>query len=98
MQGDTAAVGHDRLVGQRQDLSGLLLDDHGGKPFFRHDAAQGRQKFIDDDRRQSLERFIQQQHTRIVVKNSDFWVIAEVVAEVMIAGTLISLSRDCDDT
>ena len=61
---DGAAIENDRLVGERQDLLGLLFDDDHREARAAK-FAQRRQQFVDDDRRESLGRLIEQQEARV---------------------------------
>ena len=62
---DAAAVEDDRLVGDGEDHPRLLLDDDHRRALVADDALQGKQDVGDDDRREPLERLVEQKDARI---------------------------------
>ena len=60
-----AALDDDGVVGDAENFLGVLLDQNGRHAFVADDAAQCRQQFIDEDRRQTFERLVEQHDARI---------------------------------
>jgi Ca2+-binding RTX toxin-like protein len=62
---DAAAVENHGVVGNGQHLMGVLLDDDGGHALIAHQATDGDKQILDNDRREALQRLIEQQQPRV---------------------------------
>jgi hypothetical protein len=62
---DATTFEHQRIIGDREHLFGMLLDDDRTNAFVADDRAQRAQQLLDQHRCQAFERLVQQQHARI---------------------------------
>ena len=62
---DRAALQQQRVLGQRQRDLGVLLHQDDGGAFLGDHLAQAPHQFLDDDRREALQRLVEQQQRRI---------------------------------
>jgi len=60
-----AAFDDDGAIGDAEDFLGVLLDQYSRHALLADDPAQRRQEFLDDDRRQPFQRFVEQHHPRV---------------------------------
>ncbi len=62
---DHAALDDHGLLGQAQRHLGMLLHQHQGNALLLGHPPHRRRQFLDNDRRQTLEWLVQQQHRRV---------------------------------
>src|SRR5208282_6879918 len=60
-----AALDDERVVGDAEDFLGVLLDEDGRHALVANDPAQRHEQFLDQDRREPFERFVEQHDARI---------------------------------
>jgi hypothetical protein len=82
-----AAFDDNGAIGNAENFLGVLLDQDRRHAFVADDAAQRRQEFLDDDRRQPLERLVEQhdarvEHQRAADREHLLFAAGELVAEI----------------